>query len=198
MRAPSPSKLFSVYRLAEGGIDYSEYTAARKMLDEALTRSGRVWLIGNGGSASTASHAAHDWSQALDSLAADGTGVICLALADSTTKLTALANDGAFQDVFSRQLDRLCADSDLLVTFSVSGRSANLLRACAAAKNRGCATLSFTGPTPNPLAAESTTHVAVTSDLYGVVESAHLSVVHALADEFRPQPLRCAWAGGHA
>jgi D-sedoheptulose 7-phosphate isomerase len=138
---------------------------------------GHVYLVGNGGSAATASHAAVDLLKL---------GVRAQSLADSGPTLTMLVNDYPPAEVFSRQLDVLAESDDLLIAISASGQSANIMAAVRAARDAGCYVVGLTGKagpssTMQTLGSAADLAILVESNSYGVVEDVHAVMLHAVA-----------------
>lgn len=152
-----------------GGIDrfLSEFKSLRDM-------GGKVFFIGNGGSAAIASHMAADWSNRAK--------VSAFALNDAAA-LTATANDYSYEEVFRRQVLRHIDAFDMLVAISSSGKSENILKAAEAANDIG-AVITLSGFAPdNPLRKLGNVNFYVPSSDYGIVETAHLAILHALLDK---------------
>jgi len=160
------------------GAPLGQERAFRIALDLILTARAaprKVMVVGNGGSAAIASHMQTDL--------AHGLGVRALVFTEPST-LTAQANDHGYPHAFGN-LTRLWAEpGDLLVAISSSGRSANILNACAAARERGAAVVTFSGFGPdNPLRSLGDLNFYVASSAYGAVESAHAVLIHHLTDQ---------------
>jgi D-sedoheptulose 7-phosphate isomerase len=98
---------------------------------------GTVHFIGNGGSAATPSHSAGDWSKEL--------GLPTLSHVDNISSLTAWANDTSYDNVFAGTLSTWAKPGDLVVGYSGSGNSPNVLNGIAKAKELGCQTAAITG-----------------------------------------------------
>ena len=98
---------------------------------------GTVHFIGNGGSAATPSHSAGDWSKEL--------GLPTLSHVDNISSLTAWANDTSYDNVFAGALSTWAKPGDLVVGYSGSGNSPNVLNGIAKAKELGCLTAAITG-----------------------------------------------------
>ena len=113
------------------------------VLKQARLDCKQIFLIGNGGSAATASHFANDLLKS--TVAADKPRMKVIALTDNIPVLLAYANDCGYETIFAEQLDALAAPGDVLVAFSGSGRSPNVLRALDLARQRGLTTIGFTG-----------------------------------------------------
>ena len=138
------------------------------------TDSNAAYFIGNGGSASIASHQAIDY--------ANNCGVRALSLNDAAA-LTCFSNDYGYADVYRRQLEIHGRDGDMLVAISSSGQSDNILNAVQAARDKGMYVTTFSGFRPdNPLRRTGDVNFHVDSDRYGFVELAHLSLIHAILD----------------
>jgi D-sedoheptulose 7-phosphate isomerase len=138
----------------------------------------RVFIIGNGGSAATASHFACDLSKNAGSFAA-------IALVDHVPTLTALANDLSYQDVFSEQLEALASPGDVLVAISASGNSPNIIQALGYARRIGMITVGLLGFEGGWAKNLCDAYVVVKSYNYERVEDAHLAICHALTTCFK-------------
>ena len=103
----------------------------------AIGRDATIHFVGNGGSAATPSHSAGDWSKELR--------VRTISHVDNVASLTAFANDVSYEDVFVGQLTTFLRDEDLVIGFSGSGTSENVVRALEFARGRPCRTAAITG-----------------------------------------------------
>ncbi|HUZ74936.1 MAG TPA: D-sedoheptulose 7-phosphate isomerase [Stellaceae bacterium] len=108
----------------------------------ALRAGRKILFAGNGGSAADAQHLA---AELVGKLAYDRPGLAAMSLTTDTSILTAVANDYGYEDTFARQVDAVGATGDVLVGISTSGRSRNVLKAFAAARAKGIATIGMTG-----------------------------------------------------
>ena len=137
-----------------------------------------VFIIGNGGSASTAAHMATDLCKVT---AIDGQpGVRAVSLPDNVALLTAWSNDAAYEYSFSGPLQAYLAPGDVLIAISASGRSPNVLEATRVANRLGAVTVGLTGFGGGVLAQLARICLVVDADDYGLVEDAHLAINHAL------------------
>jgi D-sedoheptulose 7-phosphate isomerase len=130
--------------------------AHQKLLEESLPRlaeiaatltnclraGGKVLFCGNGGSAADAQHVA---AELVGRFALERDALPAMALTTDTSILTAVGNDWDFRDIFARQVRALARPGDVVVGISTSGRSANVVRALEAARERGASTLAFVG-----------------------------------------------------
>lgn len=145
-------------------------------------RGGRqVFVVGNGGSAATASHIACD----LGRIEVAGSTFRVSSLADNTALLSALANDIGYEHVFVEQLRPQLAGGDALISISASGRSPNVLAAMRLARERQATTLALLGFDGGDAIHLADEHVLVCSDHFGLVEDVHLAVNHLLVAYLR-------------
>jgi D-sedoheptulose 7-phosphate isomerase len=136
-------------------------------------RYGRVFFIGNGGSAAIASHMAIDFLNKAK--------VAAMAFNDAAS-LTCLANDHGYEQVFERPLVQHSQRGDLLFAISSSGKSKNILRPAMAFLSVGTVITLSGFAHDNPLRGVGNVNFYVPSDNYGIVETAHLAILHALLD----------------
>ena len=148
------------------------------MLLTCQARGRVVFVVGNGGSAATASHFACDLSKGTRR---DGPPTFhVVSLTDNVPLLTAWANDSGYDRVFSEQLTALARPGDLLVAISASGNSPNVVAAVDTARSCGMGVVGLSGRSGGRLARLSDVVVNVPSDRIEVVEDAHLIVAHSL------------------
>ena len=154
---------------------------AETLLD-ARRRNARVFVFGNGGSASTASHWACDLAKGtLDESRNGGQKPLrVVSLTDNQALITAWANDLSYDDIFAKQIENLADEGDVAVAVSASGESENVLRGVAAAKRIGCATIAAAGFGGGTLARICDIAFVAESGDYGVVEDLHLTLNHIL------------------
>jgi len=143
----------------------------------------QVFLLGNGGSAATASHFACDLGKG--TVVPGKRRFRALSLADNLSMLTALGNDIGYDKVFTEQLVALLRPGDLVIAISASGNSPNVVDAVEYANQSGGVTAALVGFGGGRLKeiAQHTVHFA--SDNYGLVEDAHLVLEHALTQWLR-------------
>ena len=159
------------------GISLSEIRQFVETLLDARKRKATVFFIGNGGSASTASHFANDLAIGTNDYE---TSFQVMSLTDNVSVLTALGNDFGYEEIFVRQLRIYAKPGDVLVAISASGNSPNLLKSFEyAAQNdiRTVAITAFDGGKMRPMADEG---IYVPTDMkeYGPAEDAHMIIDH--------------------
>lgn len=153
------------------------------ILLDAHSRRGHVYIIGNGGSASTAAHFAADLSKATIVAGQPRLRVLCLT--DNAALLTAWANDSSYDEVFAQQLENLLDPDDVVVAISVSGSSPNVVKAVRTARAHGAITVGLLGTSGGSLIDSVDTAVHVDSHNYGVVEDCHMVLEHAITASTR-------------
>jgi D-sedoheptulose 7-phosphate isomerase len=145
-----------------------------------LSKRGRtIFILGNGGSALTASHIALDlnkWSRVKGF-----PNLRAVSLTDNVGTITAWANDATYQDVFREQLANLLRMGDLVIGISASGSSMNVLKAIQYAKDHGAFTIGFSGFGGGTLKNVADLAIISSSENYGVIEDFHMSLGHILA-----------------
>ncbi|HEX7587585.1 MAG TPA: SIS domain-containing protein [Anaerolineae bacterium] len=155
------------------------------LLERARAEGRRVFLFGNGGSGSTASHFACDLGKGTVKPERPRFKVLCLN--DNMATLTAYANDYGYDSVFVEPLISLAERGDIAIAFSGSGNSANVLRAMEAAAKRGVATVGFSGFAGGKLKDHVELHVNVPSEVMGQIEDVHLIMTHAICEMLKLQ-----------
>jgi D-sedoheptulose 7-phosphate isomerase len=159
-----------------GRLDTDAIARFIDVLLQARERQARIFFVGNGGSASTASHFANDVA----------IGTRCeqpfraISLTDNAAILTAIANDYGYEEIFVRQLKTHMTPGDVVVAISASGNSSNVVKAIEYANNLGGVTVALTGFDGGKLAKISRVcvHVPTGKGEYGPVEDIHMILDH--------------------
>ena len=159
-------------------IDDDQVAPILSVLDGALERGARIFVIGNGGSAATASHMCSDLGIGLKRRGLANFDI--WSLADNIAVSTALSNDLSYEDVFAAHLEGLLRPSDVLIAFSASGNSPNIISAVRLANQVGATVVGLTGFDGGLLLklADVSFHVETPVGAYGIVEDAHLVLNH--------------------
>ena len=165
-------------------ISLSELENSIKIISNSVNNSGKIWLIGNGGSASTASHFATDLSRCTGE---NKQPIKAISLCDNLGLITAIGNDFSFDDIFIKQLQNLGKAGDLLISISASGNSRNLIKAVEFANACSISTLSLVGFDGGALQELSDNSIYVQTDIgdYGVAEDCHSIICHYISSKFR-------------
>ena len=152
---------------------------AAELILAALERGGKVLTAGNGGSAAEAQHFA---AELVGRFKRERAALAALALTADTAVITAIANDYGYDQIFARQVDAWGAPGDVIVLFSTSGESPNVLAAAKAARSRGMSVIAITGGAPCRLAAASDIALRIDASDTPVVQEMHVVVLHLLCD----------------
>jgi D-sedoheptulose 7-phosphate isomerase len=168
---------------AVNSIDTTALDAAVEILMQCYLADGAIYVVGNGGSASTATHMACDLSKGPTSPGKRGLAV--WSLTDNPALLTALANDISYEEVFAVPILSRVKSHDVLIAVSASGNSPNLVRGLQAAKQKGCRIIAFTGFSGGYLKQNADVVCHVEGDTYGPVEDAHLVINHYFVEAIR-------------
>jgi D-sedoheptulose 7-phosphate isomerase len=147
----------------------------------AAYRSGKVvYIIGNGGSAATASHFACDLSKNVTFSSKKRFKAI--SLTDNISTITAYANDFSFGDVFSQQLVNLLRREDVVLFITASGSSENVVRAAEYATRNGAITIGFLGFEGGRIRKFLDSYIVVPSTDYGKIEGVHSILTHMITE----------------
>jgi D-sedoheptulose 7-phosphate isomerase len=151
-------------------------------LGEALRRGNKVLACGNGGSAGDCQHFA---AELVGRFERERPGLPAIALTVDTSALTAIANDYSYDVVFSKQVEALGREGDVLLALSTSGNSRNVIEAMKSARARGMAVIALTGRDGGEMAkmlgpADHHLHVAHRRTMR--IQEVHILALHCLCD----------------
>lgn len=178
--------------------NFEQYAQAHSMVVETLSRkdiesavhliqstvrnSGTIWLAGNGGSGSNASHASCDFSKGMSQKSSLRVKAICLN--DSTATLSAWTNDTSHEDALAKMCEVFLAKNDLLLLISGSGNSQNITNAAKQSQLMSIPVLALTGFDGGSLKHLANHNIHVPSNDMQVVENIHLMLLHWLLRAF--------------
>lgn len=150
-----------------------------QLLIDCLRRGGKILFCGNGGSAADAQHAA---AELVGRFAYNRAPLPALSLTTDTSVLTAVANDWAYEDVFSRQVRALAQPGDAVVGLSTSGNSKNIEQALLAAKEKGAYAIALTGQRSGIVTRGADVCLAVPTTSTPRIQELHILALHAVCD----------------
>ena len=155
---------------------------ATDVILDCISNENSIWIIGNGGSASTAEHFETDLSFVRHQI--NALKIRASALTSNSALITAIANDIGFENIFSHQLLRKAIKGDLCIVISASGKSSNLIKAVKIAKQIGLRTIGLLGFDGGELAKQVDFSIIVETEIgkYGPVEDVHLAICHAISE----------------
>lgn len=176
---PDFQKLLSDHQRVMAGLETLQprILEASKCLQSALKSDKKVMLCGNGGSAADAQHIA---AEIVGRFEAERRGLPAIALTTDTSILTAVGNDYGYKSIFSRQVQALSQPGDVLIAYSTSGNSENVLEAAEKALESGCAVISMTGNGGGALGQMAKIDLCVGSTNTARIQEAHAFIGHVL------------------
>jgi len=167
-------------------VDLSRVERAIDLLAEARDSGRHIFVCGNGGSASTASHFACDLVKGASYNRTKRFRI--LALTDCLPTLTAYSNDVGYECVFVEQLKNFAERGDVLIAISGSGNSPNVLRAVEYGNSAGCRTIALTGRDGGKLGPLAELNIQVSDPHMGRIEDCHMMVLHMICYRFMEAP----------
>lgn len=173
-----------IFLNANSSIDYSKLIDVASEIHSTIERDSNIFICGNGGSATTASHFAVDLGVGSSKV---GMNLKVFSLVDNSGVITATGNDLDYSQIFSSQVKHLGRKNDILILISASGNSQNLLNGLDAAHEMQMMSISLTGFDGGQLKNKSMKNVHVSTPVgeYGIVEDLHMSICHRITDLLR-------------
>jgi D-sedoheptulose 7-phosphate isomerase len=150
-----------------------------RVLINALRAGRKILVCGNGGSAADSQHIA---GELVSKFRRQRRALPSVALTTDTSILTSIGNDFGFEDVFSRQVEALGEEGDVLLAISTSGNSPNVLKAVRTAKEMGITTVGFTGEDGGRMRRRVDFCFRVPSQSTPRIQESHITVAHALCE----------------
>jgi D-sedoheptulose 7-phosphate isomerase len=151
-----------------------------RLMIETYESGRRVYTFGNGGSAADAQHFA---AELVGRYRRERAPLPASALSVDPSVVTCIANDYAFDELFARQVQALARRGDVVIGFTTSGRSPNVVRGLAAAREAGARTVLFSGDGGGDAAAQADHALLVPSTTTARIQELHLLLVHLVIDQ---------------
>ena len=164
-------------------LDIGELNKIEEKIIETIKNKGNIYVIGNGGSASTSAHYVVDFSKKLDFNTLPRVNIY--SLSDNISTITAYANDISYENIFYEQIKNKISSLDLLIILSASGKSPNVVKAGKYAKKMNANVISITGNFNGEILKCSDFKLIINSKNYGVIEDIHLILNHAITDSIK-------------
>jgi D-sedoheptulose 7-phosphate isomerase len=155
---------------------------AGQRMAQCLLNDGKILACGNGGSAADCQHFA---AELLNRFEMERPGLAAMALTTDSSTMTSIANDYAFEQIFSKQVRALGQPNDVLLAISTSGNSKNVIEAIFAAHERGMAVVALTGRDGGQIASlldANDFHICVEHENTARIQELHLLTLHCLCD----------------
>jgi D-sedoheptulose 7-phosphate isomerase len=192
----TPSQYISSLRDTLAALPVTDLRPVEEALFEAWLHGRTVFIAGNGGSASTASHMANDLNKG--TMSSGRHRFRAIALTDNVPLITAWANDAAYERIFLEQMANLFRPGDVFVAISASGNSPNIIVAAEWARGAGAVTIGLTGSDGGRLRPLVDHGVVVPAAGIEQIEDVHLVVSHALCTALRTRIAAMAPLGAAA
>ena len=148
------------------------------IISDASKKGKRIFIMGNGGSATTATHFARDLQ--IGTAVAGNPRLRVTCLADNVASITSIANDINYESIFVEQLIGQLEEGDVVIGISASGNSPNVLKAIEYARQNGAVTIGFIGFGGGKLKELTHKSIILSSKDYGQVEDVHMALVHII------------------
>lgn len=155
---------------------------AGQRMAQCLLNDGKILACGNGGSAADCQHFA---AELLNRFEMERPGLAAMALTTDSSTMTSIANDYAFEQIFSKQVRALGQPNDVLLAISTSGNSKNVIEAIFAAHERGMAVIALTGRGGGQITSlldANDFHICVEHENTARIQEVHLLTLHCLCD----------------
>jgi len=163
--------------LLEDEFIQTEFVNAAEMVLEKYLGGGRLYIMGNGGSAADAQHLAAEF---VSKLAADREPLPAEALTVDTSILTAIGNDYGYEELFARQIRGKVNKNDCVLAITTSGESTNILRGLETCLERGIQTLLFTGKDGGKAKDLADFCIIAPGNHTGTIQELHIVLAHTL------------------
>lgn len=167
----------------------AQMVKAGQLMAKAIAGGRKVIWFGNGGSATQSQHMAGEF---VGRFQQERRALPSISLTENMASVTAIGNDYAFEQIFSRQVEGLGQSGDVAVGLSTSGNSPNVVRGLEAARAMGLATVGLTGGAGGKMASLCEVCICVPSTVTARIQEVHLTIGHILCglveDELFPPP----------
>ena len=169
-------------KMAVDAIPVEEVAGIIELFSAARKNEQQIFVCGNGGSASNASHFITDLGKS--SSDKSYRRFRCLSLNENVSWITAIANDYSYDDVYMRQLENYARPGDVLMVLSVSGNSPNIVKAVDWGRQHGLVTIALVGAKKGQLAEIASHVIVINSNHYGRVEDCQMHICHMICYAF--------------
>lgn len=180
-------KIIKDNKILESIILYSE------LITDSISRGGKLMLCGNGGSAADAQHLAAELLVRLRPHI-NRSSIPALSLATDTSTITACGNDYNFKQIYSRLVESLGNDEDVLLCITTSGNAKNILSALKSAKRKKITTICFTGGNGGEAKKLSDYSIIVPSKITARIQESHITLGHILMELIENQLIKIGYA----
>ena len=153
--------------------------AVSVLIAVSLKKGGKLLIFGNGGSAADSQHIA---GEMVGRFKLERQGLAAIALTTDTSVITSIANDYGYEEVFSRQIEGLAGENDVVMGISTSGNARNVITGLLEAKKMGIKTIALTGSGGGEMASIADIALIVPSDSTPRIQEAHIVIGHIICE----------------
>lgn len=148
---------------------------------ETITKGNTIFFCGNGGSAADAQHISAELTGKFKN---DRKPLSAIVLGSNFSSLTAIGNDYSFEDVFARELNGLGKEGDLLIAYTTSGKSKNVIKALETSKQLNINTIVMVGKDSDEVSPFADVVISIPSDITARIQESHITVSHIIFEIF--------------
>ena len=148
---------------------------------ETITKGNTIFFCGNGGSAADAQHISAELTGKFKNDRKPLSGIV---LGSNFSSLTAIGNDYNFEDVFARELNGLGKEGDLLIAYTTSGKSKNVIKALETSKQLNINTIVMVGKDSDEVSPFADVVISIPSDITARIQESHITVSHIIFEIF--------------
>jgi len=158
--------------------DSNQINIAYDIISKTLSEGNKILFCGNGGSAADSNHMAAEFVGRFEK---ERKPLNAISLSSNISLITSIANDFGFEYIFSKQLEALAKNNDILIALSTSGKSENILNALKTGKQLGMLTITLTGMNTEEVENNSDDIISIPSTRAGIIQQAHITVLQVIA-----------------
>ena len=164
-------------------LNSSEVSNVIHIINECYKKNRQIFIMGNGGSASTSSHFACDLGKG--TIVKGKERLRVMSLSDNMALITAISNDYGYEYILSEQLENLVNEKDVVIAISASGNSPNIIKGVEYVKEKKAIVIGFTGFNGGKLRELSDICIHINCDNYGQIEDIHMLLCHLISQGIR-------------
>lgn len=168
-----------IYNLLKTPAFFHQVDMIGKAISGALRNGNKLLVCGNGGSASDANHFV---GELVGRFLKDRIALPAISLSTNAANITCISNDFGYENVFSRQVEGLGRDGDVLVGITTSGTSRNVINALKSARENHVVAIAFTGSNTDNIDEICDFSLSVPSDITARIQEIHILVIHTLCE----------------
>jgi phosphoheptose isomerase len=175
----------NILKEAASSINYNKLQNIEKIIHSKIINKKKIFICGNGGSASIANHFLCDFNKGIKISSNYKLKPKIISLSNNLELILAISNDISFDKIFTYQLENYCSKGDLVITLSCSGNSPNIIDVLNYCKKNKILTISFTGFATKQVQKKSNINFNINVKNYGISEDFFQIIMHMLSQSIR-------------